>query len=67
LKKWEKAVRRKNWKATSNSRLCSKHFTEDSYVPGLSKRVLKKHAVPTLFDFSSVKRKKRSKDCKVFF
>ncbi|XP_041422619.1 uncharacterized protein LOC121394769 isoform X2 [Xenopus laevis] len=37
------------WK-TSNFRMCSKHFTEESYTQSGSKRILKNNAVPTVFE-----------------
>ncbi|GFO10331.1 THAP domain-containing protein 1 [Plakobranchus ocellatus] len=53
LEKWEVAVGRKGYKATHTQRLCSRHFTRDSFI---GKGRLTKHfqklrpdAVPTLF------------------
>ncbi|KAE8577877.1 hypothetical protein XENTR_v10023138 [Xenopus tropicalis] len=37
------------WK-TANFRMCSKHFTEGSYMQSGSRRILKPNAVPTIFD-----------------
>lgn len=53
LKKWIAAVRRKDWNPTKHSRLCSFHFTADSYDTSGWSSVpkLKSDAVPTIFDF----------------
>lgn len=57
--RWVAAVRRKHWVPTKRSRLCSEHFSEDSYELGsrLAKEFglgqksqkLKLDAVPTIF------------------
>lgn len=50
-KKWAIATRRKNFIPSSSTKICSEHFTKDSYeVGGLRKR-LKKDAIPSLFEF----------------
>lgn len=53
LKKWIHAVRRTNFKPICSSFLCSLHFTENDYNKAVvsGKLVLKKCAVPTIFDF----------------
>jgi len=53
LKKWIHAVRRTNFKPNQNSFLCSLHFTEKDYNRAVvsGKLVLKKCAVPTIFEF----------------
>jgi len=53
LKKWIHAVRRTNFKPNCSSFLCSLHFTENDYNKAVvsGKLVLKKCAVPTIFDF----------------
>lgn len=53
LNKWIVAIRRKNWTPSKRSKLCSAHFTADSYeTSGWSSRPrLKPDAVPTIFDF----------------
>ena len=51
---WERNVRRKNWKPTTNSVLCSKHFEACDFEPAAEFRMkneLKRTAVPTLFDY----------------
>ncbi|KFM65822.1 THAP domain-containing protein 1, partial [Stegodyphus mimosarum] len=51
---WIKAVRRKNFTPTKYSKICSKHFSEDAFEKGGRKyRILKKNAVPSIFDFPS--------------
>jgi hypothetical protein len=61
LKLWENAVRRKNWKATIHSSLCSKHFDEEAYQvrPGALVKLLKEDAIPTIFSFSEAKKPPR--------
>jgi len=52
-KKWIVAMRRSNWNPSSTARICSDHFSLDSYdltKPWLRNR-LKPNAVPTLFHF----------------
>uniref|UniRef100_A0A6P7H1P5 THAP domain-containing protein 2-like n=1 Tax=Diabrotica virgifera virgifera TaxID=50390 RepID=A0A6P7H1P5_DIAVI len=46
-------MRRENFKPTNSSKICSKHFTADSYITSgwSSKKQLKKDAVPSIFDF----------------
>ncbi|KAK0088745.1 hypothetical protein PV325_010852 [Microctonus aethiopoides] len=51
--RWIEAMRCENFQPTQYTRICSKHFTPDCYVsksPG-SKKLLKKDAVPSIFDF----------------
>jgi hypothetical protein len=63
-KKWQVAIRRqtsrkKLWKPTKNSVVCAKHFLEsDFYQPKFlygekRRRLLKKHAVPSVFPFAA--------------
>ena len=51
LRKWIQAIRRKDWVPTKNSYICSKHFTESSFVvrPGKQGRRLYEHAIPSVF------------------
>jgi len=51
LKKWIHAVRRKNFKPTSASRICSVHFRDSDFVqnPALVVKKLKEDAVPSKF------------------
>ncbi|KAL4153523.1 hypothetical protein QTP88_001356 [Uroleucon formosanum] len=53
LQKWVHAVRRKDFKPTSSSTLCSLHFNKnDFYLAVVSgKQMLKKSAIPTVFNF----------------
>lgn len=55
-KKWISAVGRKNWQASGQSKLCSRHFTEDQFIKSSTNKVcLKKDAVPCVFpEYSSV-------------
>ncbi|XP_069820570.1 uncharacterized protein [Dendropsophus ebraccatus] len=52
LSKWVIAIRRKNWKPSASSRICSDHFTEDDYMlrPGAMVPRLRLDAVPSVFD-----------------
>ena len=51
LKKWVHAIRRKQWKPTKHSFICSDHFHESCFVirPGAEGRRLKDDAVPWIF------------------
>lgn len=53
LQKWVHAVRRKDFKPTSSSTLCSSHFNENDFYSAVvsGKQMLKKSAVPTVFNF----------------
>lgn len=48
-KKWEAAVRRKNFKPTKYSSICSEHFTPDCFKRECNNKLLKDNAVPTIF------------------
>lgn len=62
LKQWTHNIRRKDWKPTPSSRLCSEHFSLDCYemdmyqhimgetLAGKHYKRLKPGAVPTIFD-----------------
>ncbi|XP_066460849.1 uncharacterized protein [Eleutherodactylus coqui] len=52
LSKWVMAIRRKNWKPSASSRICSDHFTEKDYMlrPGAMVPRLRLDAVPSVFD-----------------
>lgn len=52
-KKWIHAVRRKDFKPSQGSRICSRHFTEKDYDPPVISGPLrlKKTAIPSVFDF----------------
>ncbi len=51
--KWIDAIKRKDFKPKTYSRLCSLHFTENDYDPPVISGPLrlKKNAVPSVFDF----------------
>jgi len=53
LKKWIHAVRRTNFKPNCSLFLCGLHFTVNVYNKAVvsGKLVLKKYAVPTIFEF----------------
>ncbi|XP_075681485.1 uncharacterized protein LOC142647501 isoform X2 [Rhinoderma darwinii] len=69
LSKWVMDIRRKNWKPSASSRICSDHFTESDYMlrPGAMVPRLRLDAVPSVFNgFPSylkerLKKKKTSK------
>ncbi|XP_042149644.1 THAP domain-containing protein 1-like [Ixodes scapularis] len=52
-RKWESCIKRDRWKASHTSRICERHFEEDQYEMNRQdgRRLLKRTAVPTLFDF----------------
>ena len=72
LTKWIIAVRRKSWKPTNASFLCSKHFTPDCFYSSPSqfiqvngqRRKLRPNSVPHLFEFpkhlQNIDKKRRS-------
>nr|KAF6375567.1 THAP domain containing 1 [Pipistrellus kuhlii] len=48
-KEWEAAIRRKNFKPTKYSSICSEHFTPDCFKRECNNKLLKENAVPTIF------------------
>ncbi|XP_075062031.1 THAP domain-containing protein 1 B-like isoform X4 [Mixophyes fleayi] len=52
LSKWIIAIRRKNWKPSASSRICSDHFTDTDYLlrPGTMFPRLRIDAVPSVFE-----------------
>lgn len=50
-KKWVDALKRKNFKPSQSSRICSVHFTEQDYQlrPDAHRPLLKENAVPSIF------------------
>lgn len=48
-KQWEAAVKRKNFKPTKYSSICSEHFTPDCFKRECNNKLLKENAVPTIF------------------
>lgn len=51
-KQWFIKLRRANFKITDNTKICSKHFTPDSFdQEKFGGTWLKNDAIPTLFDF----------------
>ncbi|KYO35073.1 THAP domain-containing protein 1 [Alligator mississippiensis] len=51
-KKWETAVKRKNFKPTKYSSICSEHFTPDCFKRECNNKLLKENAVPTIFCYT---------------
>ncbi|XP_065223271.1 uncharacterized protein LOC135847594 [Planococcus citri] len=49
--KWIRAMKRKNFEPTKNSRLCEKHFTPECYIEFPRRKRLRENAVPVKFDF----------------
>ncbi|KAM4635573.1 THAP domain-containing protein 1 [Polymixia lowei] len=47
--KWIAAMRRRDFKPTKYSNICSQHFTKDCFKRECNNRVLKENAVPSLF------------------
>ncbi|XP_008116911.1 THAP domain-containing protein 1 isoform X3 [Anolis carolinensis] len=62
-KKWEAAVRRKNFKPTKYSSICSEHFTPDCFKRECNNKLLKDNAVPTIFCHTEVNVKADLGDC----
>lgn len=59
--KWLTAISAYILKTTKEIYICSAHFTENSYQPEsmkLSKRILKKSAVPIIFNNSNILKNK---------
>ncbi|KAK2910777.1 hypothetical protein Q8A67_002910 [Cirrhinus molitorella] len=52
--KWVAAMKRRNFKPTKYSNICSQHFTKDCFKRECNNRVLKDNAVPSLFAFSKL-------------
>ncbi|XP_058633469.1 THAP domain-containing protein 1 isoform X2 [Onychostoma macrolepis] len=52
--KWVAAMKRRNFKPTKYSNICSQHFTRDCFKRECNNRVLKDNAVPSLFTFSKL-------------
>lgn len=47
-------MKRRNFKPTKYSNICSQHFTRDCFKRECNNRVLKDNAVPSLFSFSRI-------------
>ncbi|XP_067263056.1 THAP domain-containing protein 1 isoform X3 [Chanodichthys erythropterus] len=47
-------MKRRNFKPTKYSNICSQHFTRDCFKRECNNRVLKDNAVPSLFSFSKI-------------
>ncbi|KAM7297119.1 uncharacterized protein ISCGN_022272 [Ixodes scapularis] len=64
-KKWIVAIKRdegKHFKVTQSTKVCSKHFKEEQYLPGYvnGRRFLKEGVVPSVFRFSVTKVPRRT-------
>lgn len=60
MAKWIHAIKRKNFKPSPNTVLCSEHFVESDYLESsYNKKLLKKTAVPTIFKFPSYLQRRR--------
>ncbi|KAM7110959.1 THAP domain-containing protein 1 isoform 1-T1 [Molossus nigricans] len=57
-KEWEAAIRRKNFKPTKYSSICSEHFTPDCFKRECNNKLLKENAVPTIFLYTEPREKK---------
>uniref|UniRef100_A0A8C0G9L5 THAP domain-containing protein 1 n=1 Tax=Chelonoidis abingdonii TaxID=106734 RepID=A0A8C0G9L5_CHEAB len=60
-KKWEAAVKRKNFKPTKYSSICSEHFTPDCFKRECNNKLLKENAVPTIFCYTEPTGRKRQR------
>ncbi|XP_051523905.1 THAP domain-containing protein 1-like [Myxocyprinus asiaticus] len=58
--KWVAAIKRRNFKPTKYSNICSQHFTKDCFKRECNNRVLKDNAVPSLFTFSQLQMEEES-------
>ncbi|XP_060768829.1 THAP domain-containing protein 1 isoform X2 [Neoarius graeffei] len=58
--KWVSAMKRRNFKPTKYSNICSQHFTKDCFKRECNNRVLKENAVPSLFSFNKLQMKAES-------
>ena len=68
---WINKVRRKNWKPSKSSKLCSKHFEDSCFVQNLvvlesigwtaTRLRLKQDAASTVFDYSSTETEAKRK------
>uniref|UniRef100_A0A8C1VGB6 THAP domain-containing protein 1 n=1 Tax=Cyprinus carpio TaxID=7962 RepID=A0A8C1VGB6_CYPCA len=52
--RWVAAMKRRNFKPTKYSNICSQHFTRDCFKRECNNRVLKDNAVPSLFTSSKL-------------
>ncbi|XP_067122862.1 THAP domain-containing protein 6-like [Centruroides vittatus] len=58
-RKWILATKRAKWQPTRWSVLCSAHFSSDSYyLSSTTHKILKKNAVPSIFEFPDHLKKK---------
>ncbi|XP_060768830.1 THAP domain-containing protein 1 isoform X3 [Neoarius graeffei] len=53
-------MKRRNFKPTKYSNICSQHFTKDCFKRECNNRVLKENAVPSLFSFNKLQMKAES-------
>ncbi|XP_043920230.1 THAP domain-containing protein 1 isoform X2 [Protopterus annectens] len=60
---WVAAVRRKNFKPTKYSSICSDHFTPDCFKRECNNKLLKENAVPTVFQFTKSRSSKKEGLC----
>ncbi|MCJ8748442.1 hypothetical protein PDJAM_G00164910 [Pangasius djambal] len=58
--KWVAAMKRRNFKPTKYSNICSQHFTKDCFKRECNNRVLKENAVPSLFNINKLQMKAES-------
>ncbi|CAH2292992.1 THAP domain-containing 1-like [Pelobates cultripes] len=63
LSEWVAAIKRKNWKPSDSSRICSDHFTDKDYMlrPGAMIPRLRLDAVPSVFEKPTKHLKERVK------
>lgn len=52
--RWVAAIKRRNFKPTKYSNICSQHFTRECFKRECNNRVLKDNAVPSLFTSSKL-------------
>lgn len=57
---WKKKVGRTNWEPSNNSFLCHVHFDDSQFVTS-EKIKLKKNAIPTIFNVTSVRKSPKNR------
>ena len=61
MEEWNKALGRTDFQVTKYSKICEDHFLQSDFLtkPGAKRKILFPKKVPSIFDFSSPKGRKR--------